>query len=267
MARRSNRLARKERQKRIDAAVAEGALNDSLGVHPGVAPGHAAMPAAIRVSDREVKVTPDDTVWKVTGPGLVAEFIEDGRMVRIPYTRDKVAAPAWTISAHDRLGHVGGAALFVALMLLAWPLGLSLLFGFFGMVAVYFVTAIPGLILENLQVNPAVVMNEPDRFVFSWLYPALFGILVAAGLSVMMIKALFVAAVRWSKLLALGLFRGYGRTVRQDRLERKVTADARKAEREAARAERKAAAAERKKLKAEVADAIAAEDSAASGKK
>ncbi|MEW1883114.1 hypothetical protein AB0O58_25860 [Rhodococcus sp. NPDC080181] len=141
-------------------------------------------------------------------------------------------APEWTVRAHNRLGHVGGFILFVCLMVIGWPLLVVLVSTLVRIVGVNVVTRIPASVLGELGVPVELAASTSDRFLFTWVIPVVFFVLVLAGLTCLALRRVVLWSWEWTRRLALGLFAGYGTTVladRRDRRAQKIDSDSAKA--------------------------------------
>lgn len=141
-----------------------------------------------------------------------------------PIGRELVDAgvPAWTVRAHARLGHIGGFIVFLCLMLVGWPVLITLVTTLVRVVGVNVVTRIPSSVLGEVGVPVELAASTTDRFLFQWVIPVLFFVLVLAGLTCLALRRLAIWAWGWTKRLALGLFAGYGTNVWADRHERRA---------------------------------------------
>ncbi|OUS97226.1 hypothetical protein [Rhodococcus sp. NCIMB 12038] len=141
-----------------------------------------------------------------------------------PVGRELVDAgvPAWTVRAHARLGHIGGFIVFVCLMLVGWPVLITLVTTLVRVLGVNVVTRIPSAVLGEVGVPVELAVSTTDRFLFTWVIPVLFFVLVLAGLTCLALRRLAIWAWVWTNRLALGLFAGYGTGVLADRRERQA---------------------------------------------
>lgn len=141
-----------------------------------------------------------------------------------PAGRELVDAgvPRWTVRAHNRLGHVGGFILFVCLMVVGWPVLVVLVTTLLRTLGVNVITRIPASVLGELGVPVELAASTTDRFLFTWVIPVVFFVLVLAGLTILALRRLTLWAWEWSKRLALGLFAGYGTNLVADRRERQA---------------------------------------------
>lgn len=147
--------------------------------------------------------------------------------------------PLWCVRLHQRVGHVPGAIVFAVITALAWSLGISLVATLLRIIGVQAVTVFPTWVLEQMNVPVETAVSSTDRFLFTWVMPTLFFVLVAAGLALMAVMGLVRWGRRWTWRLALGLFAGYGTGIGQDRIERAQAGAAARKQREAARTERR----------------------------
>lgn len=141
-----------------------------------------------------------------------------------PTGRELVDAgvPAWTVRAHAVLGHVGGFVLFAGLASVGWLVLIAVVTTLIQILGVNVVTRIPAAVLGELDVPVELAASTTDRFLFTWVIPVLFFVLVLAGLTCLLLRRVAVWALAWTKRLALGLFAGYGTNVLEDRRERKA---------------------------------------------
>lgn len=141
-----------------------------------------------------------------------------------PIGRELVEAgvPVWTVRAHARLGHIGGFIVFLCLMLVGWPVLITLVTTLVRVLGVNVVTRIPSAVLGEVGVPVELAASTTDRFLFTWVIPVVFFVLVLAGLTCLALRRLAIWAWMWSKRLALGLFAGYGTNVWADRHERRA---------------------------------------------
>lgn len=146
-------------------------------------------------------------------------------------------APAWTVRAHTRLGHIGGFILFLCLMVVGWPVLIVLVTTLLRILGVNVITRIPASVLGELGVPVELAASTTDRFLFTWVIPVLFFVLVLAGLTCLALRRLAIWAWAWSTRLALGLFAGYGTNVLTDRRERRAQKISGESVRSAARAQ------------------------------
>lgn len=130
--------------------------------------------------------------------------------------------PEWTVRVHSRLGHVGGFAVFAALVVVGWPAAIMLVTTLVRIFGVNMVTRLPSTVLGDLNVPVELAASTTDRFLFSWVMPVLFFVLILAGLTLYVVIKLFRWGLIWTKLLALGLFAGYGVGVIADRRIRRA---------------------------------------------
>ncbi|MET3959837.1 hypothetical protein ABIE52_006772 [Rhodococcus sp. OAS809] len=153
--------------------------------------------------------------------------------------RDLVDAgvPAWTVRAHAVLGHIGGFVLFASLAAVGWTVLIALVTTLIRILGVNVVTRIPAAVLGELDVPVELAASTTDRFLFTWVIPVVFFVLVLAGLTCMALRRLAIWALTWTKRLALGLFAGYGTNVLVDRRERQAERISSKSVRNAARQE------------------------------
>ncbi|PZU04643.1 MAG: hypothetical protein DI630_00575 [Gordonia sp. (in: high G+C Gram-positive bacteria)] len=131
-------------------------------------------------------------------------------------------APAWTVRLHNRLGHVGGFIVFLVLMVIGWPVLIVLVTTLLRTVGVNVVTRIPASVLGELDVPVELAASTTDRFLFTWVIPVLFFVLVLAGLTCLALRRLTIWAWDWTRRLALGLFAGYGTNIIADRRDRRA---------------------------------------------
>lgn len=154
-----------------------------------------------------------------------------------PVGRDLVDAgvPAWTVRAHARLGHIGGFILFLSLALVGWLVLIALVTTLVRILGVNVITRIPSAVLGDLGVPVELAASTTDRFLFTWVIPVLFFVLVLAGLTCLALRRLAIWAWIWTQRLALGLFAGYGTNVLEDLRERRAQQISSKSMRSAAR--------------------------------
>lgn len=124
--------------------------------------------------------------------------------------------PAWTIKAHARVGHLGGAALFALIAIVAVPVLVITAWQMLVVFGVRIVNDVPALVLRELDVNATIVSTRTDSFVFSWVMPVLFFVLIFAGLTLWIMRIVARAVGGYGRRLALGLFAGYGTGLRTD---------------------------------------------------
>lgn len=136
----------------------------------------------------------------------------------------KIGVPAWTVRAHNRLGHVGGFILFACLMVVAWPVAVVLVTTLLRTLGVNMITRLPASVLDELGVPVELAASTTDRFLFTWVIPVVFFVLVLAGLTCMALRRLALWGWDWTRRLALGLFAGYGTSILADRRERRAQA-------------------------------------------
>lgn len=148
--------------------------------------------------------------------------------------------PLWCVRLHHRVGHLGGSVIFAVTAALAWSLGISFVATLTRIIGVEVVTMFPTWVLEQVNAPVETVVSSTDRFLFTWVMPTLFFVLVAAGLALMAVMGLVRWGRRWSVRLALGLFAGYGTSIRQDRIDRAQRDAAVRAERKQIRTDRRA---------------------------
>lgn len=134
----------------------------------------------------------------------------------------RAGVPAWTVRTHNRLGHVGGFVLFVCLMVIGWPVLAVLVTTLLRIVGVNMITRLPGSVLSELGVPVELAASTTDRFLFTWVIPVLFFVLVLAGLTCLALRRVVLWAWDWTRRLALGLFYGYGTSVLADRRDRRA---------------------------------------------
>lgn len=130
--------------------------------------------------------------------------------------------PAWTVRAHNRFGHVGGFVIFACLTLIGWPVSITLVATVVRVLGINIVTRLPAMVLGDLGVPVELAASTTDRFLFTWVMPVLFFVLVLAGLSSVVLWKLAKWAWAWTVRLALGLFAGYGTGVMADRRQRRA---------------------------------------------
>lgn len=176
-----------------------------------------------------------------------------------PVGRELVDAgvPAWTVRAHARLGHIGGFILFLSLMLVGWPVLIVLVTTLLRVIGVNVITRIPASVLGELGVPVELAASTTDRFLFTWVIPVLFFVLVLAGLTCLALRRLAIWAWDWTTRLALGLFAGYGTNVLADRRERRAQKVSGESARSAARARQ---AREKAKREADRISAVAVDE-------
>ena len=241
MARRSNRIANKKRQQEADAAALARANEEEKAV----ATGEAA----------EVLVSGVGRSRRATAVGYVEEWTESDRLLRRAYDRRGRPAPAWTAATHRSVGHVGGAVVFAALMMVAWPAFIAALSAVVVMLMVTVGPMVGQAMLDGSGVPHQIMTASSEQFLFGWVLPSIFGLLVAALLTAAVVWSLLTWFWGYSNLLRLGLYAGYGLSVSEDRAERAVRRAVKKAEvavsRETRRKERDAARASAAKSKAE----------------
>lgn len=122
---------------------------------------------------------------------------------------DEHKVPVWTIRWHNRVGHVGGFLTFLLIVAVALPVVAMVGWSVLVSLGVRLVTELPPAVLGELGQSQALVSSSTDRFVFSWVMPVLFFVLVLAGAMLWLLRWLAIWSARWARRLSLGLFAGY----------------------------------------------------------
>jgi len=151
--------------------------------------------------------------------------------------------PLWTVSLHKRIGHVGGFVVFVVLAALGWGLAGLVGWSLLEVFGIRLVSSVPSVVIDDVGLPTQLVTSSTDRFLFSWVMPVLFFVIVLALAAFALLRAAGRWGLRTMRRLALGLFSGYDTGLRADwaRL-RSTRAEARSARKEA-RARRSASVA------------------------
>ena len=139
--------------------------------------------------------------------------------------------PRWCVAVHSRVGHVGGLVVFSVVYGLAWVAGAALTVQLLRLVGVELITRVPTATLSWLGTPSQVVTSSTDRFLFSWVMPVAFFVIVIALCSAWTLRATVRWALRQTRLAARGLFAGYGTGVIEDWRERRLSTGHRRAAR------------------------------------
>lgn len=129
---------------------------------------------------------------------------------------DPERVPQWTRVVNQKVGHVGGMALWAVMMLVAWPL---LMMALWGMARAFSTVMVPTFgedVASAFGNDLRALLGSQDRFMFSWVMPVLFLTMVLALLCYGIGKWIVGHGLRLSRRLAEGLFSGYGRSLAED---------------------------------------------------
>lgn len=147
--------------------------------------------------------------------GRTLEKLDDGRVV------DLIDVPEWTVKTYNKVGAITSTALFLLIMVVMWPAVASLSLAGVAFVGSVIVTIIPNMVLGGLDTSATVLLSTTDRFVFSWLVPVLFVVLVFAACVSFGLITLFKYLGELSNRLYRGLVSGHGESTADNAARRK----------------------------------------------
>lgn len=181
-------------------------------------------------------------------PGALGSLSESERSVgeRLVTAKYPQRVPEWTRRVHEKTGHLGGMIVWALMNVLAWPLVLALLASLVQIASTQFVPNFGTMVAQAFSNDVGLLLGSQDRFMFSWVMPVLFMTMVLALVSYGVVKWIVGHGLRYSHVVADGLFAGYGRSLvddlklrRWDKSGRKVRAAEVKARRQREKAMKK----------------------------
>lgn len=136
----------------------------------------------------------------------IRESLEDeGRLLV-----DEQGVPQWTVRVHHKIGHLGGFVVWALLAAAVLPAVFSVIWAVLVTIGVTVVAELPATVLGEIGASAELVSSRTDSFLFSWVMPVMFFVLIFAGVTLWVLKALAQWLIDWGRRLALGLFAGYG---------------------------------------------------------
>lgn len=246
MANRRNRLAKKKKaaeEAAQKAGTAEhGEFTETTDVEVWPTRGTAGETGA----DGEVVAEPPtaESLSRVkrrrnTEEGHVVEWVSDGRIRAVPHDRLGRSAPAWTIKLHRLIGHIGGGFVFFGFVMVVWPALIAGIAALITMIMALLGPQVSSSMLEGSGVPYEVMVASSEQFLFGWVIPTLFGIIVGA----IMVSMVFWALLKWcwgyTNRIRLGLYAGYGTSIAHNRAERSTARAVARANATSARTKRK----------------------------
>lgn len=133
------------------------------------------------------------------------ELEDDGRALV-----DEHGVPIWCVRVHHRIGHLGGAVVWALLVAAILPAVVAVIWAVLLSLGVTLVAELAPVVLSEMGASAELVSSRTDSFLFSWVMPVLFFVLVLAGVTLWLLKAVAQWLIDWGRRLALGLFAGYG---------------------------------------------------------
>lgn len=192
---------KKNRTARQDARAEQGQVSverrrssldqarDELGSQPGLS-GTLAQ-ARARTAEHEAQIR--------------ESLEEDGRALV-----DERGVPVWCVRVHHRIGSIGGFVVWALLAAVVIPAVVSVLWAVLMSVGVHLVSGLAPAVLTEMGGSAELVSSRTDSFLFSWVLPVLFFVLILAGIALWVFRLVAEAMIEWGRRLALGLFAGYG---------------------------------------------------------
>lgn len=164
----------------------------------------------------------------------------------------KAEYPAWMGRFYERHGYVAGIGLWLVGMVVCWPLIIMTIAGAVHVMAVVMVPVIPDMVLDGLVATPTDLLTSSDKFLFNWVMPTLFMVIVGGLLVVWLIKLVLRWCANYSVRSARGLFSGHGESWFDNRFRRQLTREKR---RKLRKEEKEAKAADKKRRKEQLEEA------------
>ena len=169
----------------------------------------------------------------------------------------KVEYPAWMERFYERYGYLAGMGLWLAGMVVCWPLIIMTIAGAVHVMAVVMVPVIPDMVLDGLVATPTDLLTSSDKFLFNWVMPTLFMVIVGGLLVVWLIKLALRWCANYSLRSARGLFSDHGESWSDNRFRRQLTREKRRKLRSQ---EKEAKAADKKRRKEQLEEAKKSQD-------
>lgn len=160
--------------------------------------------------------------------------------------------PAWMGRFYERHGYLAGMGVWLAGMVVCWPLIIMIIAGAVHVLAVVMVPVIPDMVLDGLVATPMDLLTSSDKFLFNWVMPTLFMVIVGSLLVTWLIKLALRWCADYSVRSARGLFSGHGETWSDNRFRRRLTKEKRRKQR---KDDKEAKAADKKRRKEQLEEA------------
>lgn len=129
--------------------------------------------------------------------------------------------PRWMVNLYESWGYIPGFIVFAVLMVVLWPVLLALVSSCISLIATEMVSSFGDVVPDSHGANVAMLMRSPNVFFFRWIGPTLFLNIVAALLTVWVVKIIIRAAWRVSMGWAGALFAGHNESLSDNYRRRK----------------------------------------------
>ncbi|AUI01278.1 hypothetical protein H2C43_07945 [Corynebacterium glutamicum] len=135
--------------------------------------------------------------------------------------------PSWVDKVWKLTGSLGGWFAFLVFAIAVWPVAILAAGTVVTIIGTWGVSVLPSLVISSIGASAGVIISTTDGFLFSWVIPVLFLMIVLALVVMKVLNLIFGALWRFTMTLRQGLYAGREKISRDDakraRAEKKLT--------------------------------------------
>ncbi|BAU96148.1 hypothetical protein N24_1886 [Corynebacterium suranareeae] len=133
-----------------------------------------------------------------------------------PITARTGGWPTWVDKVWNLTGSLGGWFAFLVFVIAVWPVAILAAGTVVTIIGTWGVSVLPSLVISSIGASAGVIVSTTDGFLFSWVIPVLFLMIVLALVVMKVLNLIFGALWRFTMTLRQGLYAGREKVSREE---------------------------------------------------
>lgn len=142
--------------------------------------------------------------------------VEDAVISKAPVNAHTGGWPEWVDKIWNLTGSLGGWFAFLVFVIAVWPVAILAAGTVVTIIGTWGVSVLPSLVISSIGASAGVIVSTTDGFLFSWVIPVLFLMIVLALVVMKVLNLIFGALWRFTMTLRQGLYAGREKISRDD---------------------------------------------------